>query len=177
MDYIHSNDIYLEMFSLTHFYSERPNWSDPIHIDFFASVPTYVKFEEIVETEEILKAELISHSVKEDAEIELFKKQFGELCRFSLATSPSFPDVRFQNILKTGTCKGKAVKALADHLGISMSEVVAVGDGFNDLSMLQVVGMPVAMGNAYDEVKAVAKYVTKDVADCGITDVIERFFS
>ncbi|MBR6331876.1 MAG: HAD family phosphatase [Dehalococcoidales bacterium] len=172
----HENDIYLEMFSKTHFYAERPNWSDPIHTEFFSSFPTMVKLEDVIETDGILKSELLSHSPEEEALVERFRSRFEDKCRFSLATSPSFPNVRFYNILSNGTSKGNAVRALADHLGVSIDEVVAVGDGYNDISMLKEVGMPVAMGNAYDAVKEVAKYVTKDVKDCGVADVIRKFF-
>ena len=177
ISFSHENGIYLEMFSRTHLYAERPNWSDPIHTEFFSSFPTMVKFADIVETEGILKSELLSHTPKEEAMVEQFRARFEDKCRFSLATSPSFPEVRFYNILSNDTSKGNAVRALADHLGVSIDEVVAVGDGYNDISMLKEVGMPVAMGNAYDAVKEVAKYVTKDVKDCGVTDVIKRFFS
>jgi hydroxymethylpyrimidine pyrophosphatase-like HAD family hydrolase len=52
---------------------------------------------------------------------------------------------------------------------------MAVGDGTNDISLLNTAGLGVAMGNAPDEVKAVADYVTLDVAHSGLAAAINKF--
>jgi len=56
--------------------------------------------------------------------------------------------------------KGKALEALAQHLDVSLSETIAVGDGSNDLTLLSTAGFSVAMANAPDRIKAVADHVT-----------------
>ncbi|EQB45341.1 hypothetical protein CGLO_15800 [Colletotrichum gloeosporioides Cg-14] len=56
---------------------------------------------------------------------------------------------------------GNAVKLLAKELGIPREEVMAIGDNGNDVSMLEFAGCGVAMGNAIDDVKAVADVVNK----------------
>jgi hypothetical protein len=60
-------------------------------------------------------------------------------------------------------------------LGVSLSEIVAIGDGTNDIPLLSLVGLAIAMQNAPDEVKAVAHYVTLDVDHSGLAAAIERF--
>lgn len=65
--------------------------------------------------------------------------------------------------------KFEGIKAACEHLGITTDEVIAFGDGPNDIEMLSNVGLGVAMGNAIDEVKACSDYVTKSVDDEGIT--------
>ncbi len=55
------------------------------------------------------------------------------------------------------------------------STVMAAGDGTNDISLLNTAGLGVAMGNAPDEVKAVADYVTLDVDHSGLAAAINRF--
>ena len=57
--------------------------------------------------------------------------------------------------------KRAAVKALAADEGVSLAEMAFVGDDLVDLSAMTVVGLPIAVANAVDEVKAVAAYVTK----------------
>lgn len=52
--------------------------------------------------------------------------------------------------------------------GIPKEDAVAFGDGYNDISMMGAVGLPVAMGNAVPEVKRAAAYVTADLFDDGI---------
>ncbi len=56
-----------------------------------------------------------------------------------------------------------------------MNEIMAIGDGANDISLLSSVGLAIAMGNAPDEVKAVADYVTLDVDHSGLAAAIEKF--
>ena len=66
------------------------------------------------------------------------------------------------------TTKGTAVEALADHWGYTADEVMTIGDSENDLSMIRFAGASVAMGNARDNVKAVARYETMDNNHCGV---------
>ena len=58
-----------------------------------------------------------------------------------------------------GVDKGSAVRRLCEHFGIDENETMAFGDYTNDLDMLKAVRYPVAMENAVDEVKAIAKYI------------------
>ncbi|MEE8318563.1 MAG: HAD hydrolase family protein, partial [Dehalococcoidales bacterium] len=59
--------------------------------------------------------------------------------------------------------------------GISLDEVIAVGDGDNDISLLSTAGLAVAMGNAPDRVKAVADPITLDVEQSGLAAAINKF--
>jgi len=77
--------------------------------------------------------------------------------------TPSYPEVDFINVLAPDVSKGQALEALASHLEISLTEVIAIGNGTNDISLLEKAGMAVAMGNSPDELKAVADYVTLDI--------------
>ena len=70
---------------------------------------------------------------------------------------------------------GKALEALAVPLGITLAEVIAIGDGVNDISLLSAAGLAVAMGNAPDEVKKVADYVTLDAGHNGVAAAIDKF--
>ena len=56
-------------------------------------------------------------------------------------------------IMHKGVNKGEALKALINYLGIDKDEVIAFGDNYNDLPMLELAGIGVVMGNANDEVK------------------------
>ena len=59
--------------------------------------------------------------------------------------------------------------------GISHEETIAFGDGENDIGMLQYAGIGVALGNAGEEVKAAADYVTADIDDDGVWKALEHF--
>ena len=78
------------------------------------------------------------------------------------------------DILPGGGSKAKGIAALLDHLGIPPEQAVAFGDGLNDKEMLSFVGMGIAMGNAHEELKPYAKWITRDVRDGGIRYGLER---
>lgn len=75
------------------------------------------------------------------------------------------------DIARQGNSKGKRLAQWVASQGLSMQDVVAFGDNFNDISMLQAAGVGVAMGNAADEVKAHANVVIGD----NTTDTIAEF--
>lgn len=70
--------------------------------------------------------------------------------------------------------KGNAVKAYANQLGIKDYEIIAIGDNFNDVSMIQMAGIGVAMGNAEDGVKAISDFVTLPNHEGGVGHAIRK---
>ena len=75
-----------------------------------------------------------------------------------------------------GVTKASGLIELCKHLGVDIGETVAVGDGHNDVEILQTAGLGVAMGNASDDIKQFAGYVTADNDHDGVAEVIEKFF-
>jgi hypothetical protein len=71
--------------------------------------------------------------------------------------------------------KAIAMAKIGQHYNIKQSEMIAVGDGFNDLSMIEYAGLGVAMGNADNEVKRIADYVTRSNDEDGVAHVINKF--
>jgi Cof subfamily protein (haloacid dehalogenase superfamily) len=70
--------------------------------------------------------------------------------------------------------KGNALTTVARILGIAPAEVVAIGDNHNDIGMLQFAGLGIAMGNAHDEVKIAANYVTTRNSEEGVALALEE---
>lgn len=75
---------------------------------------------------------------------------------------------------KEGT-KGHAVQFLANHYGCNLSEVIAIGDSWNDHEMLEVAGLGVAMDNAVESLKKIADHITLSNNNDGVRLVIEKF--
>lgn len=71
--------------------------------------------------------------------------------------------------------KEAAVSTLCHALNISLKNVIAFGDDFNDVGLFQLCGWPVAMGNAIDELKAIAKEVTESNDNDGVAMILERY--
>jgi len=175
IEFARQNDIYLELYSASRFFVERENWATEIHRQFFNLEPTVVDFSGLWERERIIKGGLVTASPEEVAKAESFRLRFERSLHFSLAKSPAYPGVGFFNVLDLGVSKGEALAALTSHLGIALTEVMAIGDGTNDIPLLSSAGLAVAMGNAPDEVKAVAHYITKDVDHSGLAAAVKKF--
>lgn len=78
-------------------------------------------------------------------------------------------------IVPTGINKGEAIKFLANYYNIDISEVIAIGDDENDISMIMAAGLGVAMKNAKDCVKEVADYISSSNEENGVGKVINKF--
>ncbi len=82
----------------------------------------------------------------------------------------------YLEITTKGINKGAAFERLIQHVGVRQHELMAFGDAQNDLAMIDYVGHGVAMGNACNELKAIAKEVTLSNNDDGIAKVLDRYF-
>lgn len=111
--------------------------------------------------------------IGEPVELERFRRKYLE----DLASPPelvsSEPD--YLEILPAGVSKGQALISLCSRLDILPQEVVAFGDGLNDLEMLKWSGLGVAMANAHPELKAAAGYVTAGNEEDGVAKAIEKY--
>ena len=80
----------------------------------------------------------------------------------------------FTDITANGADKGKGILAMARHEGFDVSRTIAFGDGGNDTSMILQAGIGVAMGNAIEELKQQADYVTTSVDEDGILNALQH---
>ena len=81
----------------------------------------------------------------------------------------------FVDVTAKGNTKQRGIDEIIRHFGIRLEETMAFGDGGNDISMLRHAGIGVAMGNAKDDVKAAAGYVTTSVDDNGIANALKQY--
>jgi Cof subfamily protein (haloacid dehalogenase superfamily) len=80
------------------------------------------------------------------------------------------------DVMARGINKGATLLAYAQQKGIGAGEIVAMGDSENDLGMLQLVGMPIAMGNAEVCVKEAAKFVSISNDEAGVAYALQQIF-
>ena len=142
-------------------------------------------FDEVLRTSRVLKDDIMAFYRETDPSLEkinLFfadKKERGEaMYRISRLDIP--PRIAYSmeynlEITSNTCCKGQGLTYLADLLGVRMSEVMAIGDSNNDISMLKLAGVSVAMGNSPKSVKDTAVYVTDTCENDGAVKAIKKF--
>ncbi len=89
------------------------------------------------------------------------------------ATSPVTPGLTYINITSPEANKGNAVRSIAELEGITTDEVVAIGDGANDLPMLQAAGTAIAMGGAEPSVAAASHFEVAGVEEDGAAQALD----
>lgn len=83
---------------------------------------------------------------------------------------PDFTDITDQS-----ADKGKGLEKMAEYLGFQIDETMSFGDGGNDVPIIKRAGVGVVMGNATDEVKQYADYVTTSVDEDGVWNALKHF--
>ncbi|GAA0372600.1 Cof-type HAD-IIB family hydrolase [Bacillus horti] len=93
----------------------------------------------------------------------------------------SFPHLTFKrwhpyvlNVLQEDVSKSLAIVKTLEYFGIDKSEAIAFGDGENDMDMLELVDLGIAMGNATEKLKDIAGYVTKKSSEDGIQYALKK---
>lgn len=82
----------------------------------------------------------------------------------------------FLELVPQGIDKARSLTVLLDELGMTREQMVAMGDGYNDLSMIRFAGMGVAMANAQEPVKKAADYITLSNDEDGVAAAVEKLF-
>ena len=82
----------------------------------------------------------------------------------------------FLELVPLGIDKKRSIAVLSEKLGITREEVAAMGDGYNDLSMIKYAGLGIAMNNAQEPVKAAADYIAPSNDEDGVAIAVERYF-
>lgn len=147
------------------------------HSDEFMELESFITHLEITHYD--MPAENIGTSVNKclgTAPVEIapeiekkFAAKFGE--RISVSRSEAF----FIELVPKGIDKAASLERLCQTLGMTKDDMIACGDGFNDISMIKYAGVGVAMANAQEPVKQAADYITLSNDEDGVAHVIEKF--
>lgn len=86
-----------------------------------------------------------------------------------------FSEEYFLEIVPKNVAKDVSLDAMLEKLGIDKSQLIACGDGMNDMSMIKYAGLGIAMENAYPKVKECADYIAPSNDDDGVAGVINKF--
>ncbi len=125
--------------------------------------------EEMTPDLSIIKMMMIDDPAYLDEIIPQIPQSFME--KYTVVKSAPF----FLEVLHKEVHKGAAVERLANHLGLTREEVMALGDNENDVTMIEYAGLGVAMANATDNVKQAADALTTSNDEDGVAEAIKKY--
>jgi len=183
------NGVYFEVYTNEGTFTEDEDKAISIIVDIFSTANPEVPIERIAEAaEERLHKGLVRKIEHYDRLFEEDQYEIYKLLAFSLdpekleSANVALKEIEGLAISSSGSenieitsleaQKGIALEKFVKTRGISLQETMALGDNFNDVSMLKKVGKPVAMGNAVDEIKALCGEVTLTNQESGVGKAI-----
>ncbi|MEW9668798.1 Cof-type HAD-IIB family hydrolase [Ammoniphilus sp. 3BR4] len=119
----------------------------------------------------IVKATLFDEPERIDSIMQYLPQKLKSYPVQCFRSGPTFIDIMHQE-----TSKGNALHFMAHHLGVSAEFVMAIGNYYNDLDMIRYAGIGVAMGNAPEDIKQAANFVTDTNNRQGVKKAIERYW-
>ena len=163
------NNVHLNLYLDDKLYVEHDNeivkeYTDGRFIDY-----TVCSFDDLnIENVNKLLAIDLKDADKVTGWVEELSREFPDL--YLVKSTPFFCEIGSKDARKSS-----GVKFLADMWGIRQDEILTIGDQNNDIELLKAGGIKVAMGNATDELKSYADYITDTVENDGFVKAIEQF--
>jgi HAD superfamily hydrolase (TIGR01484 family) len=111
----------------------------------------------------------------QEAQLRLAKADFLDEITI-VRTQYDHRDLCILDILNRDCSKGHALRRWAEHHDVPRAEIMAIGDNYNDLEMLEFAGLPVIMGNASEELKQSGWKLTGSNAESGVAQALEELF-
>lgn len=148
-----------------------PNMSKEMFLTTKIHVISEKEWQEIInrEKDKILKCIIYNENINV---IRSIKVELRSSNKLEVVGSASETHIEVNN---KGTSKGRTVALFANILKIKREEIIAIGDSENDMDMIKFAGLGIAMGNANNEVKEIADYVTATNEEDGVARALEKF--
>lgn len=175
LDALRASDLHYELYTADDYYIEerrRPNLADT-HAYHLRRSAQQRDFAELIAEQPVIKWLAAVDNEAEHDKLYALERQFPQL-QFACASVAAHPDWLFASIVDQSACKVRAFERLLAHHQLGAENVMSFGDAQSDMVFLQQAGTGVAMGNAKDEVKACANFVTRAVWDDGIAYALAR---
>jgi hypothetical protein len=170
VEYAHAERVHVQLYANDRFYCESLDRFAELYASISGVEPMLVpSLKEAFAQSDSTKAVLVSDPQTIAKHLPRVKALLGG----SAYVTRSIPN--FLEVMNANVDKGKSLGIVAERLGVEMTDVMAIGDSWNDAPLLRAAGFGVAMGSAPDELKDLADAVVADVETDGVAEALERF--
>lgn len=170
VDYAHKNGLHVQLYANDRYYCEQRNQYVALYAKISGVEPVIVpSLRAQFEAWDATKAVMIAEPEVIFEHLPRVRKLCGN--RAYVTRSIAY----FLEVMNSKVNKGTSLEIVARHLSIPLTEVMAIGDSWNDAPLLQAAGFGVAMGSAPPELREVADAVVADVENDGVAEALERY--
>lgn len=166
-------DLYTEVYTPTGFYLQQQTEISRVHAAHLRVNPELDDLAAVVTRSSVSKLLVGVNRTAYGDKISVLEQQFPQLI-FARAYLAAYPDWQFASVISGAATKQRAFDFLLRHHQIKPHQVISFGDAESDMDFLQMAGIGVAMGNANENVKAVADWVTKTADDAGVAFALNQ---
>lgn len=166
-------DLYTEVYTPSGFYLQERTEISRVHAAHLRVNPKLDDLASVVTRGSVSKLLVGVNRVIHGDKISILEKQFPQLI-FARAYLAAYPEWQFASVISGVATKQSAFDFLLRHHQLKPHQVIAFGDAESDMDFLQMAGIGVAMGNANDNVKAVADWVTKTADEVGVAYALSQ---
>ena len=167
-------DLFLEIYAHDFYFIEHNGCLAERQREKLKITPLITDLMTLVRRIKIVKGQILATNDDERTRAEELSQKMAPYCKMSWSFDPS-NNTYFINAVARSVSKGESLRNVADYFGLDLSQVAAIGDSFNDLSVFEVAGFKIAMGNAPDNLKELADWVAPSVEKDGVAVAIEKF--
>lgn len=130
-------------------------------------------FKEVLDNPKVTVLKIFAMGQIDDPALLLAKEELSQIPNLAV-TSSGANNIEVNH---EAAQKGQSLQKVTELLSLPLSKVAALGDNFNDMSMIEAAGVGIAMANAEEEVKAIAKYTTVTNIENGVAHAVERILA
>ncbi len=125
---------------------------------------------------DFLKGKEIVKAIYMNTDYDYLRRIQSEITDLTKEMDVSFSSNRYMEFNRKGVNKGNGLQRLCDILGIDIQDTIAIGDNFNDLSMIKAAGLGIGVANTVEEMKKECDFITENDCDHdAVAEVIEKF--
>ena len=174
---IKQNKLHFVVSHNSEYYLDRPYMTDEdlakYQFTFSHAMPNFSSITDL----KLTKISILGINEKNEKLVNDFLRGFSEDIHFIASAYGLNKNHTYSafDITDKSATKLTALEEYVKLTGIKLEETIVVGDGYNDFPLLMAGGLKVAMGNAVDDLKSIADYVTSSVNEDGLAEVIEKF--